>query len=174
MNSSSSGATRRSSTADAFSEEAIAIATEIAENEVCDVTINFTNELLSWPTVTASLLSNAGCARPFSKISFDSCWSYSSQLSSTVFESYHLHSCSSRYAAATVTVSTATQTADNGLHAAAVTAYGGTINSASNFNPYSSEEAFYLAAYIFEDVGVTAYKGAVQVLQVTRCCCLSD
>lgn len=34
------------------------------------------------------------------------------------------------------------------------------------FNPYQREDHFYLAAFIFEDVGVTAYKGAIPNLQV--------
>ncbi|KAL3132479.1 hypothetical protein ABBQ32_009028 [Trebouxia sp. C0010 RCD-2024] len=33
------------------------------------------------------------------------------------------------------------------------------------FNPYQREDHFYLAAFIFEDVGVTAYKGAIPNLQ---------
>lgn len=61
------------------------------------------------------------------------------------------------------------QMARIGLLAAAVSATG-TIDPASVFNPYSSDAAFYLGAYIFEDLGVTAYKGAVQVLQVRSPC----
>lgn len=101
----------------AFSDAAVAIATEIAENEISHV--RFLREALGSNAVACPSLS----------------------LSPTTF-------------------TTAAK--------AAVAAIGATINSATTataFNPYASEAAFYLGAYIFEDVGVTAYKGAVQVLQ---------
>ncbi|KAL3152575.1 hypothetical protein ABBQ32_001598 [Trebouxia sp. C0010 RCD-2024] len=50
---------------------------------------------------------------------------------------------------------------------AAVGAAGLTLaanTSATAFDPYGVEDHFWLAAFIFEDVGVTAYNGAVSVL----------
>ena len=55
-----------------------------------------------------------------------------------------------------------------GSFTAAATA-AGLIAPDATFDPYADEDSFLLAAYVFEDIGVTAYKGAAPLIKNKTC-----
>ena len=59
-----------------------------------------------------------------------------------------------------INIDGSTATSPFGLAAQA----GGFANADGSFNPYASDENFLLGAFLFEDVGVSAYKGAANLL----------
>ena len=132
-----------------FSAEGVAIATEIAQNEIAHV------------KYLRKALTDAGATPvPYSVTSLD-----------PVVNVYVPTKPSFALQVACPSLSLSPETFTAAANASVVTAIpGATLDNypaqADQFNPYEIEDHFYLAAFIFEDVGVTAYKGAIANLQV--------
>lgn len=130
---------------------AIALATEIAENEISHV------RYLRKALTAAGATPVRDC---FAQATPKICHLYCEGCAEVA-------GCDLQVACPAVSVSptTFTTAAVAAAKAAGVTLLSTTTSTA--FDPYSTAGAFFLGAFIFEDVGVTAYHGAIANLQVS-------
>ena len=130
---------------------AIALATEIAENEISHV------RYLRKALTAAGATPVRDC---FAQVTPKACHFQVDGCSEVAV-------CGLQVACPAVSISPTTFT---DAAAAAATAAGITLDStttSTQFDPYSTAGAFFLGAFIFEDVGVTAYHGAIANLEVS-------